>query len=343
MRAACYVGDRTFTIVESSSRPPGRGEVELDIAYTGICGTDLHAFRGTYDRELDLPVVLGHEMSGTVAAIGPDVDAWEVGDRVAVNPLQWCGTCPACVAGSSHVCQGLKVMGFNLPGSMQDRLTVPARALSRVPDGIGLDVAALTEPTAVAVHDVRRAGLRPGEQALVVGGGPIGVLIALVARADGADVRVVELGEERRRLAESLGLTTFDPGAGDVRAAVEEWTQGAGVGVSFEVSGSAGGVDTAIQALAVRGRMVVVALHESPPPVDLYRVFMREISLVGARVYETAAFDAALGLLGAGEIPAQALITRVEPLEHVEAAFLALEQGQAMKILLDCSGGGILD
>jgi len=151
-----------------------------------------------------------------------------------------------------------------------------------------------------------------------------------------------EVAALRRRLAESLGLTTLDPGADDVRAVVKEWTQGAGVGVSFEVSGSAGGVDTAIQALAVRGRMVVVALHESPRPVDLYRVFMRELSLVGARVYETAAFDVAVSLLGAGEIPAQALITQVEPLEHVEAAFLALEQGQAMKILLDCSDGGIL-
>ena len=129
-------------------------------------------------------------------------------------PLDWCGDCPACRAGHSHVCHNLNFIGIDSPGSMQRHWTVPARVLVALPDDVSLLTAALAEPTAVAVHDVRRAGLAPGEQALVVGGGPIGLLIALVARAKGAEVLVLELSEERRVLARSLGLECLDPARG---------------------------------------------------------------------------------------------------------------------------------
>jgi (R,R)-butanediol dehydrogenase / meso-butanediol dehydrogenase / diacetyl reductase len=337
VRAACFVGNRRFEIVERSATSPGAGQVDVDVAYAGICGTDLHAFHGASDDRLGLPAVLGHEMSGTVASAGEGVAGWAEGDRVTVNPLDWCGTCPACVAGHTHICHDLRVMGYAFPGAMQSRVTVPARSLVRLPVGIDLELAALVEPTAVAVHDVRRAELRPGERALVVGGGPIGVLIALVARAQAADVVLVELSEERRRLAGSLGLRVLDPARDDVAAAVAEWTGDAGVPVAFEVSGSPGGVETAVHALAVRGRLIVVAIHGARPPVDLYRVFQRELTVVGARVYEQTAFDEAVRLVATDAIPARSLISSVVPLDDVALAFESLEQGRGMKILLDCS------
>jgi (R,R)-butanediol dehydrogenase/meso-butanediol dehydrogenase/diacetyl reductase len=337
VRAACFVGNRTFEIVERSAALPGPGQVDVEVAFAGICGTDLHAFHGAWGGQLGLPAVLGHEMSGTVAATGEGVPGWGEGDRVTVNPLDWCGACAACAAGHTHICHSLRVMGYAFPGAMQSRVTVPARSLVRLPDGIDLELAALVEPTAVAVHDIRRAGLQPGERVLVVGGGPIGVLIALVARAQAADVVLVELSEERRRLAASLGLRVLDPASEDVATVVDEWTGRAGVPVAFEVSGSAGGVETALQALAVRGRLIVVAIHGAPPPVDLYRVFQRELSVIGARVYEQPAFDEAVRLLAADEIPARSLISSVVPLDDVAPAFESLEQGRGMKILLDCS------
>jgi len=337
VRAAWFVGNRSFDVVERSATAPGPGQVAVDVAYAGICGTDLHAFHGAWGDELALPAVLGHEMSGLVAATGEGVAGWADGDRVTVNPLDWCGTCAACAAGNTHVCHNLKVMGFGFPGAMQSRVVVPARALVRLPDGLDLDVAALVEPTAVAVHDCRRADLRAGEQALVVGGGPIGVLIALVARAQAVDVTLVEISDERRRLAASLGLRVLDPTRDDVSAVVAEWTDGAGVRVAFEVSGSAGGVETAVQALAVRGRLIVVAIHEAPPPFDLYRVFQRELTVVGARVYEQPAFAEAVRLLAADEIPAGSLISSVLPLDDIASAFESLERGHGTKVLLDCS------
>ena len=340
MRAACYVGERTLTVVETEPRGPGDGEVAIDVAYTGICGTDLHILHGAMDARVTLPAVLGHEMSGTIAAIGSGVSGRSVGERVTVMPLAACGQCPACRAGYSHICHNLDFLGIDSPGSMQSSWTVPADVLVALPAGLSLEHAALAEPTAVAVHDVRRAALREGERALVVGGGPIGLLVACAARARGADVIVVEPSERRRTIARAVGLQAVDPTALDVQAFVSDWTDGAGAEVAFEVSGAVAGIETAIQSLGVRGRIVVVAIHASAPAVNLFRVFWRELTLIGARVYERPDFEEAVKLLETGAIAAAELITRIEPLDAVAAAFAELESGRAMKVLIDCQAGG---
>jgi len=340
MRAACYVGDRTLTVVESEPRSPGVGEVEVDVAYTGICGTDLHILHGAMDGRVTCPAVLGHEMAGTVSAVGNHVQGWAVGDRVTVIPLGSCGECPACRAGHGHVCHRLNFLGIDSPGSMQSTWTVPAELLIALPAALSLEHAALAEPTAVAVHDVSRGNVGEGERVVVVGGGPIGLLVACAARARGADVMVVELSEPRLALARTLGLEAIDPTAVDSQAFVTDWSDGAGAEVAFEVSGAVAGIETAIQSLAVRGRLVVVAIHSTPPPVNLFRVFWRELTIIGARVYERADFVEAVRLLGDGAIPADELITRVDPLADVADAFAALESGSAMKVLIDCQAGG---
>ena len=253
--AVSYSAARTLTTGTVESPPPGAGEVEIAPAYVGICGTDLHIFHGDMDARVAAPAVLGHEMSGRVVRVGPDVEGWRPGDAVTVMPLRWDDTCPACRAGHQHVCQHLDFIGIDSPGAMQQRWTVPASTLIRLPDTLPLDRAALVEPTAVAVHDVGRAAVKDGEKAVVVGGGPVGILIALVARSAGADVRIVELNAHRRLLAEELGLTSWNPADDDVPELVREWTEDAGAVVAFEVSGAAGGVDTAVDVLGVRGRL----------------------------------------------------------------------------------------
>jgi 2-desacetyl-2-hydroxyethyl bacteriochlorophyllide A dehydrogenase len=339
MLAGCYVGDRTIVVEEREPRPPGEGEVEIAVAFTGICGTDLHVLHGAMDQRVTLPAVLGHEMSGTVASVGAGVQGWSAGDHVVVMPLHWCGECPACRAGNSHICQRLDFIGIDSPGSMQGRWTVPEWALVRLPEELPLRIAALTEPTAVAVHDVRRAALAAGELALVVGGGPIGMLIASVARTVGAEVVVLEPSAERREIGERIGLRVLDPGSTDLATFVEDWTAGAGVAVAFEVSGAPAGLDAAISSLAVRGRLGLVAIHPNPVPVNLHRFFLRELSLIGSRVYERSDFEEAVRLLSAGAIPAAELTTEVLPLAEVARAFERLEAGSAMKLLLDCSSG----
>jgi (R,R)-butanediol dehydrogenase / meso-butanediol dehydrogenase / diacetyl reductase len=336
--AVRYTAARTLDTAPADTRSPGPGEVELAPAYVGICGTDLHIFHGDMDARVAAPAVLGHEMSGRVVRVGPDVEGWQPGDAVTVMPLRWDDTCPACRAGHQHICQHLDFIGIDSPGAMQQRWTVPAATLVRLPDSLPLDRAALVEPTAVAAHDVGRAGVRDGEKVVVVGGGPVGVLIALVARATGADVRVVELSAHRRLLAEELGLAVWDPAAVDVPELVREWTGDAGADVAFEVSGAAGGVDTAVEVLGVRGRLCLVAIHPKPREINLHRFFWRELTLVGARLYDRSDFEKAVALVADGTIPVERLISKVVPLTEAPAAFEALEGGgDVMKILVDCT------
>jgi 2-desacetyl-2-hydroxyethyl bacteriochlorophyllide A dehydrogenase len=336
--AVRYTAARTLDTAPAPGVEPGPGEVELAPAYVGICGTDLHIFHGDMDARVATPAVLGHEMSGRVLRVGPDVEGWQAGDAVTVMPLRWDGTCPACRAGHQHICQHLDFIGIDSPGAMQQRWTVPASTLIRLPESLPLDRAALVEPTAVAVHDVGRAQVTQGEKTVVVGGGPVGVLIAMVARAAGADVRVVELSAHRRKLAQELGLTVWDPATDDIDALVGAWTGDAGADVAFEVSGAAGGVDTAVEALGVRGRLCLVAIHPRPREVNLHRFFWRELTLIGARLYDRSDFEQAVSLVADGTIPADRLISKVVPLTQAPAAFEALEGGgDVMKILLDCT------
>ncbi|MCG7206705.1 zinc-dependent alcohol dehydrogenase [Streptomyces arenae] len=336
--AVRYTSARTLDTAPAAAFEPGPGEVELAPAYVGICGTDLHIFHGDMDARVAAPAVLGHEMAGRIVRVGRGVEGWRPGDAVTVMPLRWDGTCPACRAGHQHVCQHLDFIGIDSPGAMQQRWTVPVSTLIRLPATLPLDQAALVEPTAVAVHDVGRAAVKDGEKVVVVGGGPVGMLIALVAGAAGADVRVVELNAHRRLLAEELGLSTWDPAAADITELVQRWTGGAGADVAFEVSGAAGGVDTAVDVLGVRGRLCLVAIHPRPREINLHRFFWRELTLVGARLYDRGDFERAVTLVAEGTIPAQRLITKVVPLTEAPAAFEALESGgDVMKILVDCT------
>lgn len=339
MLTAAYLGDRTVDVRDAAPVPPDAGQVRIRVAYVGLCGTDLHVVHGDMDRRVSRPLVFGHEMSGTVDAVGDGVTGWHPGDPVTVMPLVWDGTCPACQAGNTHVCQNLTFIGIDSPGALQELWNVPASTLVRLPAGADLRHAALVEPTAVAVHDVRRGGVRAGDAVVVLGGGPIGTLIAAVATRFGARVAVVEPDPGRRALVRELGFAAPDPAA-DVAAWVEEWTSGAGADVVFEVSGAAAAVALATSLPKVRGTVVVVAIHAQPRPVDLQRVFWRELTLVGARVYDRTDVETAADLVATGAVPTDRLITEVVPLTRVQDALDDLHGGRAMKVLVDVRSGG---
>lgn len=338
MRTAQYLGDRTVVPGDAPAVDPARGEVRIAVAYTGLCGTDLHIVHGAMDARVDRPLVFGHEMSGTIESIGDDVTGWAPGDRVTVMPLRWDGACPACRAGHAHICQNLVFVGIDSPGALQELWNVPAELLVRLPDGLALKDGALAEPVAVAVHDVRRSELVAGDMAVVIGGGPIGVLIATVARHLGADVLVVEPEARRRAQISDLGFATLDPTTTDQVAYVEDWTGGAGADVVFEVSGAATAVRGATALAKVRGTLVVVAIHPVPRELDLQRVFWRELRILGARVYERSDFETAVNLLREGVIPTDALISAIVPLDRTAEALADLENGRALKILVDVAG-----
>ncbi len=338
MRAAFYEGHRTIRIGAGSAVAPGPGQVRIRVSHCGICGTDLHLFHGTLDHRVRQPHVMGHEMSGVVEVVGEGVAGWQRGDRVAVRPLEYCGACPACRAGHQHVCHTLKVIGVDLPGAMQDSCTVPARTLHALPESLSLEHGALVEPLAVACHDVRLGEVAAGEHVVVLGAGPIGVLIGLVARLAGARVVLSEVNPFRRRLAEELGLEAVDPREVDLVALVDHQTGGAGADVVFEVSGSKAGAESMTALPRVRGRAVIVAIHAEAPRVDVFRVFFRELRIVGARVYEGQDFEKAISIAGSGTLPLGSLVTNVMPLDGLESALRQMESGgEVMKVLIRCS------
>jgi 2-desacetyl-2-hydroxyethyl bacteriochlorophyllide A dehydrogenase len=302
-----------------------------------VCGTDVHLYHGAMPHRLSLPQVIGHEVSAEISAIGEGVSGWKVGDRVTVRPLQPGAEDPS-DNGQHHIGKNLKFIGIDTPGGMQSHWNVPAHTLHRLPDSLPLTLGAMIEPLAVACHDVRLGQVQTGEYAVVIGGGPIGILIALVARQKGAHVLVSEVNAARLELAESLGLHTVNPSATDLVAEVEAFTAGAMADVVFEVSGVAAGVTAMTQLSRARGRLVMVAIHAEQKAVDLFRVFWRELQLIGVRVYEPQDFEEAIALAESGALPLEKLITQIAPLAEAQSVFDAIDRNPAgMKYLLQCS------
>ena len=335
MEAAFYRGDRTFTVEMVEAKAPGPGEVAVRIAYCGICGTDMHVFHGNMDARVGFSRVIGHEMSGWVEALGEGVTGFTPGQNVVVRPLDHCGACPACDAGHQHICHNLKFLGLDTDGAMQGVWNVPAHTLHVLPDDLRMDHAALIEPVAVACHDVRLSGLQPGEDVLVIGGGPIGILCAMVAREAGGKVTVSEVNPSRIAIAEKLGFEVVNPAEEDLAAIINEKTGGKGAEVVFEVSGSQPGVDAMTAAAATRARIVMVAVHAVKPQIDMFQFFWRELKLIGARVYEGEDYEKAITMVTSGAIDADTIITDVSPLSEIQAAFEALDSSPvALKSLI---------
>jgi 2-desacetyl-2-hydroxyethyl bacteriochlorophyllide A dehydrogenase len=281
------------------------------------------------DGRVAAGTVLGHESSGVIVAIGEDVQGWAAGDHVCVNPVISCGECRTCRSGLLHVCPRLKILGIDASGAMQAEWVVPAENLVRISRSVDLKTACLVEPLAVAVHDVRRSRLAAGERALVVGAGPVGLLIAMAAREVGGRVEVVEVNESRRAAAQALGFDTVAQYEADSVSA-----DGA-PDVTFEVSGVAAGLATAYSALTPGGRMVVVGIHSEPRPLDLRSLFEREVEVLGARLYSRADFKHAVTLIENGSIDPSPLVTDVVDIESAGTAFEhLLGGGSSMKILL---------
>ena len=336
--AAYYKGGKTFSVERKDTVPPGPDDVEIDISYCGICGTDLHVYLGHMDQRIGHHRVIGHEMSGVVSAVGQNVSGIAVGQNVVVRPLDHCGDCPACRRGHKHICQNLKFLGLDTDGAFQEKWTVPAHTVHTLPDGIDLRHAALIEPMAVACHDVKRGRVQPGEDVLVIGGGPIGMLVALVAKHAGANVTLSEINTHRIAIAEKLGVAAMNPKETDVAETIQAATGGKGADVIFEVSGTQPGVDLMTAAAATRARIVMVAIHATKPAIDLFQFFWREIEMIGARVYEPEDYDEAIGLVASGAIDADTIITDIRKLDDIQAAFAELSGNpRALKTLIACS------
>ena len=338
MKASQYIKAGQIEYREVPLAEPGENEIRVKVAYCGICGTDLHIFKGHMDARVKAPQAVGHEVSGTIAAMGKNVSGFTVGQKVTVRPLDNCGECNTCKAGFTHICEKLRFLGIETSGGFAQYWTVPARLVHALPDDLPLKLAALVEPLAVACHDVRRSELKPGDYVVVNGGGPIGMLIAICARAAGGKVTLCEINDKRLELARQLGFKVINPLKEDSVGSVRSETGGSGADVVFEVSGSEPGARVITELARPRGTIVVVAIFAKPVPVDLHKFFWKELRMVGARVYEARDYEQAIALTAGGTLPLKKLISKVFPLAELQNAFEFLTQTpDAMKVLIQCN------
>ena len=336
MKATVYKGNKTFSVIEKEIEQPVKGEVRIKVAYSGVCGTDVHIYHGMMDKRVKMPLTIGHEMSGTIDAIGEGVTGYSMGDKVVVRPLDDRGVKPS-DKGFNHICEDLKFIGIDSPGSMQQYWNVPAFTLHKLKSETDLKLAALVEPLSVAVHDVRMSGLQAGETAVVLGGGPIGLLVAMVAKDAGAQVIVSEVNEKRIAKAKELGLNAVNPTKLDLIEYVKEQTEGRRADVVFEVAGVQPALDVMTEVAGIRGRIVMVAIHGQKKEIDLFKFFWKELKLIGARVYEKEDYEKAITLVTANKLPFTQMITDVQPLSNIQKVFEGIDNNpDGMKVLMNC-------
>lgn len=351
MLAARWHGRGDLRLEEIPEPSPGPGEVLIAVERCGICGTDLHEYHHgpllmprrphPFTGRIP-PVVMGHEFAGTILTRGPGVEALREGARVTVNPCLPCGECAQCAEGKTYLCPRLGSIGFAADGAFASRVVCPAANCYLIADGLSAEGAALSEPLAACLHAWQRGDGRAGEAVLIVGAGPVGLLLLQIARTRGAEeVFVVEPNPSRREAAEALGASAvFDPGAnGDVARFLLHET--GGVPLVFECVGQPKALETALRAGGRGSRVVVVGLFAEPVPVDFLRLFAHEKSILASCAYTIEEMGSAVALLGKGEVVWEPIVSGTVRLANIVAeGFERLSGGPSdqIKILVDPAG-----
>lgn len=316
---------------------PGPGMVKIRVAATGICGTDLHIYRDEFPSRP--PVVLGHEFSGEVVAVGPGVEHIRPGDRVMSElPVAPCGRCRYCKTGRVNLCIDRRGLGWSADGSFAEYMVASEPMLHRVPDNLDDEEAALCEPLAVAVHGVTElTGVRACDVVYVSGPGPIGLLVAQVAKAEGAVVVLGGTTADQGRLAvgRELGIArVLNVEEEDPVALVREMTDGLGADVVFECSGAEPAAAQGLHALRKGGRYTQMGLFGRPVRLDLDQVVVKEVRMQGVYSSTWRAWDRALRLACQGRVRLRPLISHRFPLKEWRRAFELLWRREGLKVLL---------
>jgi L-iditol 2-dehydrogenase len=306
MAAAVYVGPGEIEVRRVPRPVPGAGQVVIAISHCGICGTDLHLVLEGYARPGS---ILGHEWAGTVAATGAGVEGWRAGDRVVADVDPGCGRCRACRAGRPAVClerEPPDLLEFR--GAFCGYVAVEASRLLRVPDGLSTRAAALTEPTAIAIHTVNLARVEPDDRVLVTGAGPVGLLITAVLRTRGVrEITVSEPAPGRRERAVAVGASSV-VAPDELRRAPMGRPVDDPFEVAFECSGHPSAAEAALDQLDYAGTLVFVGTGRASPRMNHNRMIVLELTAIGAYNYDAAGFAPALELLASDALPLDLLI-----------------------------------
>jgi L-iditol 2-dehydrogenase len=326
-----------------SMEPPALGpqDVLVRVAACGICGSDVHGYDGSSGRRIP-PIVMGHEAAGTVAEVGADVDRVRVGDRVTFDSTISCGQCDACREGYVNLCGHRRVLGvscdeYRQHGAYAEFVAVPQNILYPLPPELPFEHAALIEPVSVALHAVDLLNVQPGERAVVVGSGMIGLLVIQALRVAGCrDVIAVDIDAGRLHLARELGAThTIDSKQTEAVSAVFELTNGRGTELAVEVVGNTAALNTAVRSVARGGRVVLVGNISPEVQLPLQIVVARELTLMGSCA-SAGEYPRAIELVASGAIHVAPLISALAPLAEGPQWFerLYAREPGLMKIVL---------
>lgn len=313
-------------------------QVLVEIAYVGVCGSDIHVYLGKHPYT-PYPVVQGHEVSGKVVAIGELVKKVQVGDRVTIEPQVACGTCYPCTHGLYNICNNLKVMGFQTTGCASDFFAVSEHHIVKLPDTMDYRHGAMIEPLSVGVRAVQKAGDMKGRQVLVIGAGPIGNLVAQSAKALGAaKVMVSDVNALRLEKALACGVdAVVNVKEESLSEAVDrEFGPERRADVIFECAGVQQAITSAVSVARKGSDIVVVAVYEGVPKVDLAYVNECEIRIIGTARYNFDDFETAIRLVGEGKIKLEELITDEFELPDYLQAYKKIEETpeSTMKVLV---------
>ncbi len=327
-----------LALQEVAAPVAGPGEVRIKVRKVGICGTDMHIYNwdAWAAATIPHPMIIGHEFVGTIDALGEGVTAFTVGQRVSGEGHIVCGTCRNCRAGREQFCPNTEGVGVNRPGAFADYLVIPAHNAYAIPDNIPDELAALLDPFGNAVHTALSFDL-VGEDILITGAGPIGVMAAAICRHAGArHIVVSDLNEKRLSLALEMGASAVvNPACSDMRKTMQALGMKEGFDIGLEMSGAPVALDTMIDAMRNGGQIGLLGLFADKVEVDLSKAIFKSLRFVG--IYGREMFDTwhkGLAMLESG-LDISPVITHRLAFEDFEAGFDALNRGEAMKVLMD--------
>ena len=327
-------------VLEEPSPAPGPGEALVRIGASGLCGTDLMLFDGTYRgrrRPVPSPLIVGHEASGEVADLGPGTQWPPRGTRVGIEAVTGCGHCHHCFRGRYNLCQDWHHIGLTRSGVLAEFVTIPTASLLPLPDDVTLESAAFLEPLATAVHTLERVKPAPGTTAAIVGPGPLGFLHLQVLQAAGAGPIVMygRSGDESRlALASALGAEVFIGDRAEIAAHASDITLGRGFGLAIEAGGTSSAIQSALEIVGGQGTLVSLGIVPATG-IDVLQVMRKNLTWIGVVASVRRHFADAIELIGSGKVRPQELITHRLPLCDALAGFDALRQRHAVKVMFD--------
>ncbi|HLC03533.1 MAG TPA: zinc-binding dehydrogenase [Anaerolineales bacterium] len=338
MRAAIFEAPhQPLRLQELPTPVPGAGELLVRVAACGVCHTDLHYTDHGVPTFKSPPLVLGHEVSGTVAAVGPDVTGWEEGARILLPAVYGCGQCRMCRTGRENICERMVMFGNNVDGGYAEFMIAPAKDVLRLPDGIPLiEGAIIADAVTTPYHAVvNRGRVQPGDQVVVYGCGGIGLNLIQIAAAMGARVIAVDVLDTRLEWAEKLGAAqTINPRQVErIDKAIRKSTDG-GADVAFEAIGLPQTQEQALASVRTGGRFVVVGFSAETMKLDSGRTMYRELEIIGSLGCRAVDYPRVLSLVEQGKIKVKELVTARFALEEINQAFDALRRGEGVRSVI---------